>query len=204
MLLSRKSFHRALALVAGVPALTAGLLAAAPAAHAATMPTCPAIGSSVLTEFDAFELGHTRIATYQASPTTTVLCVQTLTGYTANIVLKGDFSFSVPSISNTTGTGGCGTDIIKMTAPTALWLSIDWNTSPVTLCIGKDNVTTRITLVGVGGINTIPDVEVWFPAYSGFLTWGSCAVQYLNYEITPSSANYNAWVNCYSYDRQVI
>jgi hypothetical protein len=201
----RKSMLRAVALVPAVPLLTASLLVSAPAAHAvSSMPTCTAAGSTVLVEFDAIELGHTRVATFSPSSTETDVCLTTDNGGALNLAFKSNAALTPPSVTTTPGAGTCTTTIINMTAPVALALSEGTDTNSRSVCLGKDGVTTTITVASLPGVTAIPDVDVWTPAYSWTTTEIACAPQWLAYEAQPNTTTSDAWFYCYNHDHQLV
>lgn len=196
-----QTIRRALAVLAATPVAAASLLVTGPAAHAATMPLCtdPA---KVLTEFDAFGLGHTRIAYATPSSTETDVCFQTDTNLTVTLAFKSNVSLAIPNVTTTPGTGGCATTLLNMTSPASVWLNVDENVNTRSVCIGKDGTTTTISVTTLPGVNQIPDLDVWFPANSYFQQVGTCIVLYAE-AVAGTSPWQNYW-DCYAYNRQFI
>jgi hypothetical protein len=200
--MSRTVVRRALVLAAAAPLLAGAAVLTAPAALA-SLPTCTSPGATVLTEFDAIGLGHTRIATYSPSGTETDVCVQTETTILLVAAFTSNVNLVVPSVTTTPGTGGCATTILNMTAPIALSVSVGEDTSTRSLCIGKDGVTTTIAVATLPGVTTLPTLTVGSPAYSYLAYYGWCAPQYAAYDAAPTAANSNSWQSCYSVDHAV-
>ncbi|HVF03856.1 MAG TPA: hypothetical protein VNA20_03370 [Frankiaceae bacterium] len=196
----RKSIKRVLALGAATPLAAATLLVGAPAAHAATAPTC-GVGSTVLADFYTLGGFHTRIATYDVTSTVTNVCIRVGGTFETVLVVKRTVSITPPSVSQTAGVGACATRIIDMTAPVALALSIGANTTGPVICLGQNGTTTTVTFNGPA-VNATPDIDVW--TIRGTVSNEiPCADEYARY--VAGLGDYWDWYDCYYYsDHRIV
>lgn len=194
----RKSFRRALTTVAVTPVVAGILIAGAPAAMAThdVLPTCdPASSTRLYTGEVGGIAGYVWLQAISSDASRICIGVEP-----DDLVIDLDtgLSFSLPSVTNTPGTGNCGIEVADIDDPAAFQLSFNWTLTP-SICIGMDDKTSTLRLNGVSVTNT-PNVTVWRGG-GGWVDLAACAVQYANYL---SGGSYTTYYNCYNYPARIV
>jgi len=179
-------------------------------ASAATSASCPATGSTRLVTGDV--LGDpgtfTTLWVYSPSTSQTIVCFQLpevdgrLLAQGA-LVINANASLTPPTVTPGTDPAACTVELADFQDPVPVRIAL--GASGTTACFTVNNTTTSVTL-GLGGIGTVPSVELWRDGVETWLGYAFFCGPIYVYEYNVANNPYaisNYW-NCMRSNQRIV